>query len=253
MMPEFIWGTILSESIKIIGKIFSKSSSLEDVAEVNATSTAAEADEFSEHIHEDKVGLPIINTGTIDRYSTTYGTVNFKNKGTQITEPFLDVSKIGIKRRNLYFSPKVIVAKLALRIEAFFDDGKFASINTNCVHSPKKDYSLEYLTAILNSKLISFVYSEIFSGLKMGGGYFQFQAPQLRILPIAKATKSEQIALVSLAKEMSSLSAKLNAVEENSNEWERLKSEIQKTDKKIDEEVYKLYGLTTEDIAIIEK
>ena len=41
-------------------------------------------------------------------------------------------------------------------------------------------------------------------------------------------------------------------LEKNSNKWNFLKSEIEKTDKKIDEEVYKLYGLTPEEIAIVE-
>lgn len=37
------------------------------------------------------------------------------------------------------------------------------------------------------------------------------------------------------------------------NKWNSIKSEIEKTDRKIDEEVYKLYGLTKEEIEIIEK
>ena len=40
---------------------------------------------------------------------------------------------------------------------------------------------------------------------------------------------------------------------ENSNEWENIKSEIERTDKKIDEEIYKLYRLTEGEIKIIEK
>ncbi len=40
---------------------------------------------------------------------------------------------------------------------------------------------------------------------------------------------------------------------ENSNEWQKLKDEIARTDHKIDEEVYKLYGLTEEKIKIVEE
>ena len=40
--------------------------------------------------------------------------------------------------------------------------------------------------------------------------------------------------------------------QENASKWERLKSEIEKTDKKIDEEVYKLYGLAEAEIKIVE-
>jgi type II restriction/modification system DNA methylase subunit YeeA len=39
---------------------------------------------------------------------------------------------------------------------------------------------------------------------------------------------------------------------ENSDQWQKLKDEIAKTDQKIDEEVYKLYGLTEEEIKIVE-
>ena len=122
----------------------------------------------------------------------------------------------------MYESPKIIVAKLGLRLEAFLDaKGKFASINTNCIHSPKKDYSLEYIVGILNSKIISFVYSEFFSGLRMGGGYFQFQAPQLRVLPITKVEKGEEKILEQLVNKMSGLTSELLLITENSNEWEK--------------------------------
>jgi len=41
-------------------------------------------------------------------------------------------------------------------------------------------------------------------------------------------------------------------VNNSTNKWNSIKSEIGMTDKKIDEEVYKLYGLTSEEIAIVE-
>ena len=44
----------------------------------------------------------------------------------------------------------------------------------------------------------------------------------------------------------------LREIPEHSEKWESIKSEIEKTDKKIDEEVYKLYGLTEEEIKIVE-
>ena len=49
------------------------------------------------------------------------------------------------------------------------------------------------------------------------------------------------------------LNERLNEIAKDSNEWEHLKSEIEQTDKKIDEAVYKLYDLIPEEIEIIEK
>jgi len=51
---------------------------------------------------------------------------------------------------------------------------------------------------------------------------------------------------------MLELHKKLEEMSEHSNEWENIKSEIEKTDKKIDEEVYKLYGLESDEIEIVE-
>jgi len=45
----------------------------------------------------------------------------------------------------------------------------------------------------------------------------------------------------------------LRGVAENSDEWRKLKAEIEKTDAKIDAEVYKLYDLTLEEIQIVEQ
>ena len=48
------------------------------------------------------------------------------------------------------------------------------------------------------------------------------------------------------------LNFKLKHYEENSNRWQSTKSEIEKIDKKIDEEIYKLYGLTPEEIKVVD-
>jgi len=155
----------------------------------------------------------------------------------------------------LYKTPKIIISKLALRIEGFFDNGgAYASINTNCIHTPKKGISLDYLAAVINSKLVSFVYSELFSGLKMSGGYFQFQAPQLRVLPIAEASKNEQDEISSLVRRILLLNKRLNEIgDKKTDERQRVEEEIKQTDAEIDELVYKLYGVTESEKKIIEE
>jgi type I restriction-modification system DNA methylase subunit/predicted type IV restriction endonuclease len=254
-LPESIWGIILSNNLSLVQKIFGKGRPLETVAEVQATSTAAEADEYSKHIDDGKKGMPIINTGTIDRYGTTYGTTKFMNKGTQLKTPVLDTSKVSDNRRKLYESKKIIIAKLALRIEGFVDEkGEYSSINTNCVHSPKEGYSIEFLAGLINSKLISFIYSELFSGLRMSGGYFQFQAPQLRILPIATPSKDHKEKIEALVRQIISLNKQLVKFgDKNTSETAKLKEEIEKTDAEIDDLVYQIYGITDKERKIIEE
>jgi hypothetical protein len=177
------------------------------------------------------------------------------NKGNKLMKPFLDITKINENRKKLYKNPKIILAKLALRIEGFLDsDGSYSSINTNCIHTLQEDISIEYLTAIINSKLMSFVYSELFSGLRMSGGYFQFQAPQLRVLPIVKAPKEQQGKISSLVKKIMIYSEQRNEIgDKTTDEKARLEKEIKKLDEEIDQEIYKIYGLTKEEIKIVEE
>jgi hypothetical protein len=52
---------------------------------------------------------------------------------------------------------------------------------------------------------------------------------------------------------MLTLHEKLNEADSGSNKWNEIKSEIEKVDRKIDEEVYKLYGLTLEEVTMVEK
>ncbi|MDD3747846.1 MAG: Eco57I restriction-modification methylase domain-containing protein [Candidatus Bipolaricaulis anaerobius] len=192
MLPDFLWSFLLSANIDLVTKISALSESLHRIASVQATSTAAEADAFSEAIREGKASSAaskLINTGLIDRYDTLGGIDLLTHKGVSYKQPYLDLdrSMISEMRRNLYRTPKVIFAKIAPHIEAFPDlSGEYASINTNCVYNSR--CALTYVCALLNSRLLSFIYAEYFGSLIMSGGYFQFQAPQLEVLPIRRVS-----------------------------------------------------------------
>jgi hypothetical protein len=186
-LPDLLWGFLLSANFDLLVKVGSLSEPLSQVATVQATSTAAESDEFTPAI----VGTPgphkqkFVNTGLIDRYCSLWGIESLTHRGSYYLEPYLDTINpvVSESRRQLYSQPKIIFAKIALRLESFPDfAGEFASANTNCTYGGK--YSLGYLCAVLNSLLLSQIYSEYFGALRMSGGYFQFQAPQLEPLPI---------------------------------------------------------------------
>ena len=68
----------------------------------------------------------------------------------------------------------------------------------------------------------------------------QFQAPQLRIMPIPKATPVQQSAIASLVSRI--LSAKASDPS----------ADTSATESQIDSLVYRLYGLTSAEIATVE-
>jgi hypothetical protein len=190
-LPQNIWGFLLSEGIDIVEKFLPRTEMLGAICEVKASTTAAEADDFAQVISEEKpkkgAGWKIVNTGTIDPYRFLWGSEQFSNSGVQMLRPYLhDVGGIiSAYRRGQYSSPKLIFAKVARRIEAAFDEkAEFASSNTNFA-LVQDDEGFFYLV-VVNSKLLTWIYEQYFGALRMGGGYLQFQAPQLRCLPVPR-------------------------------------------------------------------
>lgn len=98
-----------------------------------------------------------------------------------------------------------------------------------------------------------FVYSEIFSGLKMGGGYFQYQAPQLRILPITDTSEENKKKLEDLVDKIIELYEKLNLMGSvRTDQRARLEDDIAKADKSINDLVYEIYKITDDEKETIE-
>jgi type I restriction-modification system DNA methylase subunit len=212
LLDDSILGFLLNDKIYITEKIFSKSVSLQDAGKINATSTAKEADEYSVLIN-DSSGTKIVNTGTIDPYTDLWGMRRLVNKGNKYTSPYLEINEriISENRRNLYSSPKIIIAKIGLKCESFYDrNGDFASINTNCIHSFSDDFDPDYIQCWISSKLYNYVFECLFDGLRMAGGYLLFSAPNLKNTPIKLVDKKLQQPFVVLSEDMSSLNSSLN-------------------------------------------
>ena len=193
LLPGRIWGFLLNSKIRIVKQIISESLPLKSCGKINATSTAKEADEFHDLINE-KNGLKLVNTGTIDKYMPLWGINKLTDKGESYLNPYLDISNniVSNQRKKLYQTSKIILAKIGLSAEAFYDEnGEYASINTNCIHTFNKEFSPKYVTLWLNSSLYHFLFSCFFDGLRMAGGYLLFSAPNLQSTYIKNPLKSE--------------------------------------------------------------
>lgn len=131
---------------------------------------------------------------------------------------------------------------------------QFSYVDFNCYVSQTyfiistNRVNLKFLTGLLNSNLI---YFWLRNKGKLQGDLLQVDKGPLMEIPICVGNKEQQKEIVILVDTMISLNKKLRETLKNSNEWENIKFEIEKIDKKIDEEIYKLYGLTKEEIEII--
>jgi len=120
---------------------------------------------------------------------------------------------------------------------------------------PKPGVSPKFLLGLLNSRLLNWIVGQ--TGTQMRGGYFSFEARFIRSLPIAvlkpenPADRARHDKLVGLVDKMLVLTPKLRAVKSDA-ERQTLQNAVTATDQQIDVLVYELYGLTKEEIKLVE-
>jgi predicted RNA-binding protein with EMAP domain len=115
--------------------------------------------------------------------------------------------------------------------------------------------NVSFFLGILNSKLLWFFLSS--TGNILRGGYFRFKTEYLKPFPIRTIDfdKPEEVKqhdkMVSLVEQMLELNKKLAGIK-NPDEKTRIQRQIDSTDEQIDKLVYDLYGLSADEIAIVE-
>ncbi|MGT0083675.1 class I SAM-dependent DNA methyltransferase [Helicobacter pylori] len=104
-------------------------------------------------------------------------------------------------------------------------------------------YNLKLLTALLNSKLITFYFKNFCGGCILGKSGYQYNKHALEKIPIPQITEKNQ----ELADKITDGAKQILALKEK-----YPKANTQKLEKEIDALVYQLYHLTDEEIKIIE-
>ncbi|GHR34292.1 type II restriction endonuclease Eco57I subunit R [Helicobacter pylori] len=105
-------------------------------------------------------------------------------------------------------------------------------------------YNLKLLTALLNSKLITFYFKNFCGGCILGKSGYQYNKHALEKIPIPKITPQNQ----KLADKITDGAEAILETKEKDP-----KANTQKLEKEIDALVYQLYNLTDEEIKIIEE
>ncbi|MBT6939052.1 MAG: hypothetical protein HN994_01545, partial [Candidatus Marinimicrobia bacterium] len=207
--------------------------------------TVSEAYKIKEYLFDSKQsdGKKFINTGTIDPFTSLWGL-----KPTQyIKDSYLypkiaesDIYTINATRLAQANSNKIIVAGMSKFIEAFYDDGKYlAGKSTGIILGESEE--LIFLTGVLNSKLVAFYVTSFFHSLKMAGGFLNISKEILKNLPIQNNSQNEQKPFIGLV-------AQILTAKKDNPQADTIALEVE-----IDQLVYKLYGLTDEEIAIVEE
>lgn len=129
---------------------------------------------------------------------------------------------------------KIVYPNVALGCRFALDSGCYLDMTAFCICS--SDLAL---LGMLNSRVMSFFFAHL--GIQRRGGYQEFKTQYVRELPIASTTAPERVALAALVKQVLDAKRADAAADTSALEGE------------IDQQVYALYGLTPEEIKIVEE
>ena len=146
------------------------------------------------------------------------------------------------KRQDIFETQeKLFFRRVSASLIFAYDDSQYYALNTLIVVNLKEGesrYNLKLLLALMNSKLMDYVYRNKFKSTKTV--FSEIQARSIGQLPVPVLTKEYQNMFVELVNQILSLK-KSNPTADTS-----------ALEKEIDQMVYELYGLTDEEIWIVE-
>ena len=150
--------------------------------------------------------------------------------------------------------PKIITPDIAPRAafsldpngETFFTGGAAGGYGVLV----NQKYSREYVLGLLNSRLLDWLIKQ--TATQFRGGWYSFEARFIRSLPIViTEDRARHGRIVLLVETMLGLHTRFVSAS-TPHEQKSFKRQIEATDRQIDKLVYELYGLTDEEIKIIE-
>ncbi|MCB4792795.1 MAG: N-6 DNA methylase [Elusimicrobia bacterium] len=160
------------------------------------------------------------------------------------------------RKESNFNSVKIVVPELADGNRFMLDFNKLYYGDTVCGFYLKNDVkeNVKYILGVLNSKFLEWFYKR--TTVPKANDYFIYKTMFLKNIPIRKIDFEEKIEkglhdnIVSLVDIMLDLNTKIQTAQ--GSKKEQIQQQISQTDREIDEIVYKLYGLTKEEIKIIE-
>ena len=156
------------------------------------------------------------------------------------SKKYIDTSLFSYNAMNAFRTPCLFMTRMTSHCRvALAKKGETAG-KVNVLHNFKK-YDILFVLALLNSKLVNYYYRITNESKHLNGGALPFDTESVKVIPIPEASTTQQQEIESVVKQI--LSKKQTVLTTDTLDLEQ----------QIDELVYELYGLTEEEIAVIEQ
>lgn len=190
--------------------------------------------------------IPFAVSGSFDRYCIDTRTVRYMK--TTYKSPLIkfDTAIISGNKWDFWKNEKIVIAGMTKRIEAFYSRTPLAlGVGCYAIYEYGK-FKPKCLLGLLNSKFITYYLRNKFKDKHLAGGYLAINKSTIEQLPLI------EIPMV-IQQEIEDIVDKIIPITLRS-EYNAKKPlfEQKVLEKKIDQLVYELYGLTEEEIKIVE-
>ena len=237
-----IW--ITDKNYSIFEKMLKNSTPLKEIAKVNWGGLVAK------YITKNKTtdSIPCLRGREVQRYHVT-SEYFIKKKDIDQTY-YVKGEKLIFQRIVCRYGEKIIANYRNARIVGnYINDNNYADKTVTMIWDSK--INLKFLLALFNSKLINwFAHRYLWNRSQLT---MEFMYEYARNFPLHLPSSSQQSKITSLVNQMLELQKKYHDKKIAGNEKENIEQQIKQTDWQIDEEVYKLYNLTPEEIKIVEE
>ena len=154
------------------------------------------------------------------------------------------------KDAALYQAPKLVMLKTGYRCIAGFDHVGYTTMQSVYnIHMIQPQMAYESLLALLNSRFVYYYVYKTFTSYK--GLFPQLNQSTVEAIPVPANFQANQDELIGCVQKILGLHHELRGAK-NAQEADGMRSQIDVIDKEIDRLIYRQYGLTSEEIRIIE-
>ena len=249
LKPPYAYDWLFSDFFDLFAKVESQRIRLSKIGLCENACATSDAYKLKEFIEEGSktdtqaTHLKIINTGTIGKYVSKWGKREMVYLGQRYLQPVVQKVRFLANFQNSYgkksILPKLIVKGLNLLDACLDSEGEIIPGKTTLMVTSESPENLKFLLGLLNSKLAFFYLKEKYpaSSYNLGTTFTKDMINNLPIPALSEKRSGEMILVVDriVAEKRQDPSADTSALE-----------------REIDQHVYALYGLTPEEIAIVE-
>jgi hypothetical protein len=248
-LPGHVWNILVTrDNRKLLGRLNSEFVPLEKMATINRGLITGDRERYFASKRTTKSHVPILAGGDVNRYLT-----NRPSAYVLFQRP---ESAGGCWDSEMHFAPhKVLVRQIGVRPMASYVSRPLAVTGNLFTVRAQTAEQEKYILGIINSRLIEFYWRTLFADFK--GSFPQvtiFSLSQLPIRPVdlsSEFDKSRHDRMVKLVDSMLALHKQLASAKSEAQRG-AIQRQIEATDAEIDRLVYDLYGLTKDEIAIVE-